>query len=331
MSTPGDAALDTIVIGTSAGGFDALMTLAGGLPPYIPASLMVVLHVGAHPSSLPERLSAVGPLPAHHAANGERLLPGRIYVAPPDHHLLLNGNSTTEVIRGPKENYARPAIDPLFRSAALARGTRVIGVILTGMLDDGAAGLRAVHDCGGVTIVQDPETAHAPDMPRNAMRHTRPHHVLPLAEIGPWLVLLAGSPAGATRANAQDGLAAEYRSLALGATPEALVQIARPTTLTCPDCGGCLWQIHGSMPPRYRCHTGHAYSIESLRSAGGDALEYALGDALRALHEKKVLSEELAGYHKEFGDERSASRFEREADRAAIAAQEIEKLMRGEA
>ena len=306
---------DTIVIGASAGGFDALLELAAALPPDVPASLLVVLHVGAHPSSLPDSLSAAGPLPAHHAKHGEPLLPGRIYVAPPDRHLMIGADSKLRVVKGRKENFARPAIDPLFRSAAQARGSRVVGAILTGMLEDGAAGLRAVHDCGGVTIVQDPATARAPDMPCNAMQQIQPDHVLPLAEIAPRLALLAGSPAGPAQ-------------LARGATPEARAGTPQPTALTCPACGSRLWQILDHVPPRYRCDAGHAYSIESLRAAGDDALERARADALRALHEKKVLSEELAGYHQEFGDERSASRYQLDARKALVSAQEIEKLMR---
>lgn len=329
MTEPTEAAtLDTIVIGASAGGFDALLELASSLPAYVPASILMVLHVGAHPSSLPERLSAAGPLPAHHAAHGELLLPGRIYVAPPDYHLLVGADSKTQVVKGPKENFARPAIDPLFRSAALARGSRVIGTILTGMLDDGAAGLRAIHDCGGVTIVQDPATAHAPDMPRNAMRNVLPDYVLPLVEIAPKLALLAGSEAAVERPAAQSKLVEECNAVAVGASTEGLWRIAQPTALTCPECGGSLWQVNDSVPPRYRCHTGHAYGIESLRDADDDALEHALADALRALHEKKLLSEELAGYHQEFGDMRSASRHRRDAHRAWASAQEIEKLMR---
>lgn len=328
MSTPMAQTLDTIVIGASAGGFEALVEVAARLPSYVPASLLVVLHVGAHRSSLPERLAAVGPLPAHHAEHGEPLLPGRFYIAPPDRHLLIGEDSKALVVKGPKENFARPAIDPLFRSAALTRGSRVIGTILTGMLDDGTAGLRAVQDCGGVTMVQDPATARAPDMPANAMQRVQPDYVLPLAEIAPKLALLAGSPAGPERSAARAELEVETDAVATGATPEALARIARPTALTCPDCGGSLWQIVGSVPPRYRCHTGHAYSIESLHAADREALERALADALRALHEKKILSDELAGYYKEFGDAHSAIRYQSEARRAWVSAQEIEKLLR---
>ena len=218
MSMPPERKLDTIVIGASAGGFEALIELAAALPPCLPASLLVVLHVGAHPNSLPQRLSAAGPLPAHHAQDGEPLLPGRIYVALPDRHLLVADDSTARVVKGPKENFARPAIDPLFRSAALARSSRVIGVVLTGMLDDGAAGLLAVRERGGVTIVQDPRTADAPDMPRNAMARATPHHVLPLADIAPKLALLAGSPAGPQHAAPREAVPDQRGAVASGRT-----------------------------------------------------------------------------------------------------------------
>jgi len=157
-----------VVIGASAGGVGALQRLAADLPPLFPAVVLIVLHVGANRSLLPRLLAAAGPNPPVHAQDGEKLRMGHLTVAPPDHHLLVDDGSL-RLTRGPKENFARPAIDPLFRSAALAYGPRVIGVVLTGSLDDGTAGLQAIKQCGGLTLVQDPTTAFAPSMPASAL------------------------------------------------------------------------------------------------------------------------------------------------------------------
>jgi two-component system, chemotaxis family, protein-glutamate methylesterase/glutaminase len=175
-------AFAVIVIGASMGGVDALQKLAAGLARNIPAALFMVQHVGRGASQLPQLLSRAGPLPAVHPAQGGAISPGWIYVAPPDHHLLVERGST-RLTRGPRENWARPAIDPLFRSAAKAYGRRVIGVILTGLLNDGSAGLRAVRAEGGLAVVQDPADAVAPDMPLNALRHAGADYRVAVAEL----------------------------------------------------------------------------------------------------------------------------------------------------
>jgi two-component system chemotaxis response regulator CheB len=179
-----------IVIGASMGGVEALQSVAAGLPRDIPAALFVAQHVGRCASQMPRLLSRAGPLPAAHAAQGAVIRPGRIYVAPPDHHLLVE-RGHARLTRGPRENWARPAIDPLFRSAARAYGSCVIGVILTGMLKDGSAGLRAVRAAGGHAVVQDPADAAAPDMPWNALRHAGADYRLRLAEMPKVLAQLA--------------------------------------------------------------------------------------------------------------------------------------------
>ena len=171
-----------VVIGASMGGVPALRTLVSSLPEDFPAPLLVVLHIGNFPSILPELLAARCPLTAAHAVDGEKLEPGRIYIAPPDQHMVVDGR-TVRLNRGPKEHHSRPAIDPLFVSAALSHGPGVIGVILTGMLDDGTSGLQAIKRCGGVAIVQDPKEAEAPSMPLSALRHVRVDHCAPVADI----------------------------------------------------------------------------------------------------------------------------------------------------
>jgi two-component system chemotaxis response regulator CheB len=179
-----------IVIGASMGGVEALQRLAVELPRDLPAAICVVQHIGRYTSQLPELLGRSGPLPALHARRGDAIRPGHIYIAPPDHHLLLN-NGRVRLTRGPRENWARPSIDPLFRSAARTYGPLVIGVILTGMLNDGTAGLRAVRDAGGVAVVQEPADAVAPDMPTSALRHAGADFRIPLAQMPQLLAGLA--------------------------------------------------------------------------------------------------------------------------------------------
>ena len=188
---PGQA---IIVVGASAGGVEALLTLASVLPPDLPAAVLVVLHTSAHPSALPRLLSRRGPLPAHQATDGAPLQPGRIYMAPADHHLLV-ARGQMHVVQGPQEHGLCPAVDPLFRSAAEAYGPHVIGVILSGHLDDGTAGLLAVKRHGGVAVVQDPDEAVAPGMPRSALAYVAVDYTLPLAAMGPLLGRLAAAVA----------------------------------------------------------------------------------------------------------------------------------------
>ena len=192
-----------IVIGSSMGGVEALQQIASGLRCDLPAAVLIVQHVGRIPSPLPELLARSGPLPAIHAAQAERIRPGWIYVAPPDHHLIVAGGCT-RLTRGPRENWARPAIDLLFRSAARAYGRSVIGVILTGRLNDGSAGLRAVRAAGGFAVVQDPADAFCPDMPWNALRYAGADYRVPLARIPELLGELADELAGTTQTTPSD-------------------------------------------------------------------------------------------------------------------------------
>ena len=178
---------DIILLGASAGGVDALIRLCSGLPRDLPAALLVVQHIApTSRSMLPRLLCRAGPLPAAHAEDREAIRPGRIYVAKPDHHLLVNAADHRLMLRrGPHENRSRPAIDPLFRSAAVAFGPRVVGGVLSGLLEDGTAGLVAIKAYGGISVVQSPEDAAWPDMPRNALRGDSPDHCITLAEMPP--------------------------------------------------------------------------------------------------------------------------------------------------
>ncbi|MBA2286337.1 MAG: chemotaxis protein CheB [Ktedonobacteraceae bacterium] len=307
---------DIIVIGTSAGGVEALVELVKSLPRGLPASIFVVLHIPPHSlSALPDILSRAGPLPARHPSDEEAIVPGRIYIAPPDHHLLLERDQM-RVIRGPRENRHRPAIDPLFRSAALTYGSRVAGVILTGALDDGTAGLLAVKRQGGLTIVQNPDEALFPDMPRSALAHVDVEYVLPLAAIGPLLTRIVrqrdgGAPLTGILPSATlspDTLPVDVlpaNTMHVDASPKdmhteiGIVEMnmphdtqppGAPSAFSCPECGGVLWEIYDEHLLRFRCQIGHSFSVESMLAEQSDTLEKTLWAALKILDERIELS-----------------------------------------
>lgn len=280
-----------IVIGTSAGGLDALFHIVPDLAPDLGAPILVVQHIGAHPSELPALLSWRGPLPAVFAEDGARPQDGTIYVAPPDYHLLLD-EGVLRLFRGPKEHFARPAIDPLFRSAAISSGSGVVGVILTGMLDDGSAGLRAVVACGGTSIVQDPAEAAEPSMPRSAMAGVRVDHVVRLEAIAPLLNQLT-KPVDAS------GIAPKWlrveHAISLGqAGFEQLKKIGTASGFTCPDCGGALFELRPGDRSRFLCHTGHAFSLRTLAASQEELTEETLWAGLRAVQEKEAILHRLA-------------------------------------
>jgi two-component system, chemotaxis family, protein-glutamate methylesterase/glutaminase len=283
-----------IVIGVSLGGVDALQQLAKQLPAGFPAPVVIVQHIGQHRSRMPTILSERGPLPAVHVDDGQPPLPGRIYVAPPDHHVLLDGDSL-RLSKGPKEHHARPAIDPLFRSAALSRGKDVIGVVLTGLLDDGTAGLQAIKQCGGVAVVQDPYDAFEPSMPLSALKHVEVDHCVPLAELGPLLCDLVVSKAAAAAPPRHEPSGHEHALfLSEGNPMEHLNAIGAPSTFACPDCSGTLWEVANASPVRYRCHTGHAFTLRTLEQTLSQTLDTSLWSAIRALQEKSLVLEKMA-------------------------------------
>lgn len=303
-----------VVIGASAGGVTALLEISSQLNAMFPAPICIVQHVGNNPSLLPELLRFRGANHARHAEDGERLASGTLHVAPPDHHMLLEGDRL-RLTQGPKENHARPAIDPLFRTAALAWGPRVIGVILTGQMDDGAAGLRAVRECGGVTIVQDPDSAAEPEMPRNALAAVPVDHCVPLAQIAPLLQRLVGSRTPPSAPPAPEEVVREVAINRGEQSMDNLDAIGTRVPLTCPDCGGTLWEMNSPKPLRYRCHTGHAYSVVSLRRAQQQASEDALRHSVRALRERELLLRRVAAIAAATGDRAQAEAGLAAADR----------------
>ena len=262
-----------VVVGASAGGIEALRQLVASLPADLEAAVCVVLHISATGASvLPAILSRAGRLPASSAVDGEAIRPGRIYVAPPDHHLLVH-EGIVRLERGPKEHRSRPAVDPLFRSAAEAYGNRAIAVVLSGTLGDGALGLRAVKARGGVTVVQDPKDALFDSMPRAAMEMVQVDHVAPMREMGPLIVRLC-----------HEGVV-EKLSLSEPAWSAG--------TMTCPDCGGMLSEQDENGKLRFRCRVGHAFGSDTLLEAQGESIETALFMAARALAEKAAFLRQL--------------------------------------
>lgn len=282
-----------LVIGASAGGVDALLRIASGLSSNLAAPIVLVLHIGAHPSQMPELLTARGPNRAVFARTGTVPIAGMIYVAPPDEHVLME-DGVIRLSRGPKEHHARPAINPLFRSAALDRGPRVVGVILTGMLDDGAAGLQAIKACGGIAVVQDPRDAAAPSMPASALKAVEVDHVVKVDAMADLLNKLARPADHGSSDSAPDWLRIEH-AISLGqAHMRELATIAAPSAFTCPDCGGALFELKDLRPLRFLCHTGHAFSLRSLASTHEQVTDEALWSGLRALQEKQAILRRLA-------------------------------------
>jgi two-component system, chemotaxis family, protein-glutamate methylesterase/glutaminase len=316
-----------VVVGASAGGVEALIELAASLPGDLPAAIFVVLHLPTTgTSALPEILRRHGPLPAAHVQDGEPIQPGRVYVAPPDHHVLLR-TGHVHLSRGPRENGHRPAIDPLFRSAAREYATRVIGLVLSGALDDGTAGLLAIKSRGGITVVQDPADALYPGMPGNALEHVQVDHVAAAASIGKLLARLVADVAEPPAGPAPSDMQVEVEMEGLSLEAFEGTHPGRPSGFSCPDCNGVLWQIQDGGLERYRCRVGHAWSPASLLTQQSEALEAALWVALRSLEERAALARRLAEPARRRGYTITATRFEEQAAEAQQAARLVRDML----
>jgi two-component system, chemotaxis family, protein-glutamate methylesterase/glutaminase len=312
---------DIIVLAASAGGVEALTQLCAGLPADLPASVFVVQHVAPTARSvLPELLTRAGPVPAGHPVDGEPILRGRIYVAPPDLHMLI-ADGQIRLRRGPHENRTRPAADVLFRSAAACCGGRVIGVVLTGLLDDGTAGLIAIKRCGGVSVVQDPADAAWPGMPRSALLRDSVDHSVALDALPALLARLTAEPAGPS-SSASDELKAEIRISEgeVASMSQHNVSIGTPSPLGCPHCGGVLNEIPEEKSVRFRCQIGHAFGPESLAAAQVDGLEQALVTAVRTHRDRLALFHRMAEVAREKGLSHAAQRWTSAAAEAEAAA-----------
>lgn len=317
-----------VVVGASAGGVPALFELTAALPPDFPAIMAIVLHVGNRPSMLPALINRRSANPAVHPREGEIPVPGKIYVAPPDHHMLLHPEGI-RLGRGARENHSRPAIDPLFRTAAIGWRSRAIGVVLTGNLDDGTAGLAAIKECGGTAIVQDPVTAAEPSMPASALANVPVDHCLPLERIPSVIERLVRQMPAVPGAVPPERLLREQAVFegSGGDRVQQLESVGARTHLTCPECGGSLWELEQTRPLRYRCHTGHGYSAGSLNFAQAEALDQSLASSYRLLREREILLRRLAMVAEGTGDTAQAEAGRRAADRVAEQAQQLQKLM----
>ncbi len=320
---------DIIVVGTSAGGMEALKKLVAELPSNFPGTLFIVWHISPeYRSVLPEILARVCPLPVAHAIDREAIKPGRIYVAPPDHHLLVEPGHV-RVTRGPKENRFRPSVDVLFRSAARTYGSRVIGVVLTGALDDGAAGMYAVKERGGQAVVQDPFEAVYPSMPMQAMKAVAVDHCVPITEMGSLLVHLTNQAAKEQAVNPvsekmdiEVGVAREDNALERG-----IMKLGELSPYTCPECHGVLLKLKEGKLVRFRCHTGHAFSLNSLLAEVTKYIEDTLWSTLRAIEESELLMNHMADHLRQTNDSDAAELFLQKAEEARSRADLVKQAL----
>lgn len=306
-----------VVVGASAGGIGALQALVAGLPATFNAAVFVVLHIPPDSvSHLHEILTSKGPLPARQAHDGEEIKARHIYVASPDHHLLVDGDRVS-VKKGPKENRFRPSIDALFRSAAYSHRTKVIGMVLSGALDDGTSGLWSIKRLGGITIVQDPQEAVFGSMPLSALKHVEIDYRLRSDEMGPVLAGLASMEASKAvpipediehRMRVEKEVAADANAYKRG-----IMRYGELSEFTCPECHGVLVSITEGTIVRYRCHTGHGFTVSALLAGITAAVEPSLWQATRALEEAVMLLDQMAQNLVETGQPAAAASFSQKA------------------
>jgi two-component system chemotaxis response regulator CheB len=310
------AVRNIVVIGGSAGSIEAAIHLFGSLPADLDAAVFLVTHIPSDTISvLPSIIARAGPMPARHASHGQAILPGRVYVAPPDRHLVLEPGRMC-LTSGPRENRHRPAIDPLFRSAARHYGPQAIGVVLSGNQNNGTAGLLRLKQSGGLAIVQDPASALFPAMPTSAMSHTPVDYVATPKEIGAMLAGVVSGEAGArTEASTSMTIDPDPSDLLEGelALEDRAIRPGIPSTQACPECHGVLWESQEGDLLEFRCRVGHAYTAETLIAHQSEQLEVALWTALRALEEHQALARRLAARSFRQGQNHSAAAFTEQA------------------
>ncbi len=290
-----------VAIGGSAGALSGLKRIAEDLPADVPAAVFVATHVPADGiSAMPHILSRCGALFATHAIDGAPITPGRIFIAPPNFHLILERN-VMRVVDTARENGHRPSIDVLLRSAAIAFGDLACGVLLSGTLDDGVAGMNSIRKAGGMTIAQDPADALFPDMPRNAIAADAVQRTATTDELGMVILESVADIVGKAGGVPISQAAPDERS------------IGAPSRFTCPDCGGTLWEADENGDLRFRCRTGHAYNPNAMLSAQRDSMENSLWTALRILEERVDFFHRMSRRARDRGDPRTADRYANEA------------------
>lgn len=319
-----------VVVGSSAGGIESLIALVKSLPRELDASIFIVQHLSPnYRSTLPEILAVHAPFPVKHPGDGDAIEPRTIYVAPPDHHLLLDSGHVL-VKRGPKENRFRPSIDALFRSAAYSYGPRVVGIVLSGALDDGTSGLWSVKRLGGITMVQLPTDAAFDSMPLSALSQVEVDHCLAVRDMGALLGSLeAPTHAGTSevvpvheRAGLETSIAGDGDAFRKG-----IMNAGKLTPFTCPECHGVLVQIDEGGLSRYRCHTGHGYTRAALLAEVVEKIEETYWISMRGLEEAAMLLEHTAGTLNEQGKSEAAALFRQEAGIATAESRELRETL----
>jgi two-component system chemotaxis response regulator CheB len=321
---------DLVVIGASAGGFQPLGEILERLPERLPAAVVVVVHTRSSGGLLPQVLARRSGRMVAEATDLAPIEPGRIYVAPADRHVLI-GPVGLRVVRGPRENGFRPAIDPLFRSAARRFGRRVVGVILSGALDDGSHGLGAIARRGGAAIVQDPEDAEVASMPLAALRQVPQADTLPAAGIADAIARHVGAAAAqeAPGTMARGGEMESSRETANTPVSEMEARFGPPTPISCPACGGSLWETAEGGVARYQCHVGHQYAPDSLLVDHGEAVEQALWSAVRILEQHAELRARMARRAEGAGLRRVAESFDEDSREYHRQASDVRRLVSG--
>lgn len=317
-----------IVIGASAGGFEAIKKIVKDLPADFDTPIFIVWHMSPDVHGiLPQVLNRLNKIHAAHAIDNEPIKSHRIYVAPPDYHLLIK-EGMVRVTRGPKENYFRPAVDPLFRSAAYSYNNRVIGVILSGALDDGTAGLWAVKHHGGIAVVQEPNDAEVSSMPESALRQVNVDYSVPLAEMADLLVRLSKEPIKKMEAVKDEQTRKEIEiAIEANAMERGKLKFDELSPYTCPECHGVLSRLQNDNIIRYRCHTGHAYSTNTLMLAISEKIEDSLYSALRGIDESIILMNHIGDHYAEANHPKLAAIYFQKAKEAEERAQLVRKAV----
>lgn len=318
---------DIIVVGGSAGGVVALKDFVKSLPRELKGSVFIVLHVPAYAeSNLPSILSKAGDREVIHPHDGDEIEQGMIYVAPSDHHLLVESNKIM-VKKGPKENRFRPSIDALFRSAAYAFGPRVIGVILSGLLDDGTSGLWTVKQQGGLAIIQEPEDAEYPQMPQSVLEYVDVDHVIPASLMGALLEGLIGEPTPQKHKLSEKDLVRLKKEVIIATKDNAfemgIMDMGELTEFTCPECHGALVRLVEGKLIRFRCHTGHAYTASSLLASITESVEEMLWSSMRGMEETTMLLKSIARHFELLKNKDAAKIFSQKAESTTKKAQII--------